>query len=158
MTQNNHPHRFWPVVQAFPILPWVFRIPAANAVRAMIADTGRTGNVVPIVAEIALRLCRGSLGSSGSQEVAGELGCVFLQSCAIYRIQNPQKNWYNWSTSPSNAQVVFGLAAYRTSRPLARWSPNNALIYGTESLPTPFPYYNLADGFGNPSSHAPIIH
>ena len=74
----------WPVVQAFPVLPWIFRIPAANSVRAMIADTGRTGNVVPIVAEIVLRLCRGSLGSTGKLGIGMGSGLYFP---AIYRIQ-----------------------------------------------------------------------
>ena len=50
----------FPCFEAFPVLPWLFRVPAAKAVRAMIADSGRAGNVVPIVAEVALRLCRGS--------------------------------------------------------------------------------------------------
>ena len=45
--------------QAFPVLPWLFRVPASNSVRKMLASSGRAGNVVPIVAEIALRLCRG---------------------------------------------------------------------------------------------------
>ena len=73
MTPKNPLPPALPVVQAFPVLPWIFRIPAASAVRAMIADTGRTGNVVPIVAEIALRLCRGS-----AVEVRGDFGGVFL--------------------------------------------------------------------------------
>ena len=46
--------------QAFPVLPWLFRVPASNSMRKMLVSSGRAGNVVPIVAEIALRLCRGS--------------------------------------------------------------------------------------------------
>eukprot|EP00930_Biecheleria_cincta_P042397 TRINITY_DN29176_c0_g1_i1.p1 TRINITY_DN29176_c0_g1~~TRINITY_DN29176_c0_g1_i1.p1 ORF type:complete len:3801 (-),score=763.37 TRINITY_DN29176_c0_g1_i1:725-11332(-) len=43
-------------------LPSLFRVPAAPAVRALIAGGERqVGGVVPIVAEIALRLCKGSI-------------------------------------------------------------------------------------------------
>ena len=49
----------FPTCQAFPVLPWLFRVPASNSVRKMLVSSGRAGNVVPIVAEIALRLCRG---------------------------------------------------------------------------------------------------
>ncbi|CAJ1353350.1 unnamed protein product [Effrenium voratum] len=51
--------------EEFPALEWLFRVPAAASVKAALAEHGHAGDVVPLVAEIALRLCRG-----GSLETA----------------------------------------------------------------------------------------